>query len=78
MRERTFIRLLHLLLSIPIIGYLYGPLAAIPRAAWFTHWIAFPLVVLSGFWLWIKPKIISQYRRREALIRAHALLPTKR
>jgi hypothetical protein len=57
MRERDVIRLVHLVLSVPIVGYLYGPVASIPRAAWFTHWIAFPVVVLSGLWLWLKPRI---------------------
>jgi hypothetical protein len=33
-RERTLMRALHLLLSIPILGYLYGPVASIPPAAW--------------------------------------------
>jgi hypothetical protein len=54
---RTFIRMLHLVLSIPILGYLYGPVVHIPQAAFFTRWIAMPLVVLSGSWLWLKPRI---------------------
>ncbi len=37
------------MLSIPILGYLYGPVAHIPQAAWFTRWIAMPLVIFSGF-----------------------------
>jgi hypothetical protein len=56
-KERTFIRTLHLVLSIPIVGYLYGPVAHIPQAAFFTRWVAMPLVVLSGLWLWLKPRI---------------------
>lgn len=56
-KERVVIRTLHLVLSIPILGYLYGPVAQIPQAAWFTRWIAMPLVILSGLWLWLKPRI---------------------
>jgi hypothetical protein len=56
-KERVFIRTLHLVLSIPILGYLYGPVAQIPQGAWFTRWIAMPLVILSGLWLWLKPRI---------------------
>jgi len=56
-KERVFIRTLHLVLSIPILGYLYGPVAQIPQAAWFTRWIAMPVVILSGLWLWLKPRI---------------------
>jgi hypothetical protein len=31
--ERQFIRILHLVLSIPIVGYIYGPVASIPHPA---------------------------------------------
>ena len=56
-KERTLIRTLHLVLSIPILGYLYGPVAHIPPAAFFVRWIAMPLVTLTGLWLWLKPRI---------------------
>jgi hypothetical protein len=69
MRERDFIRLLHLVLSVPILGYLYGPVAAIPGAAWFTRWIAVPLVVLSGLWLWLKPRVAKRLAKRFAKAR---------
>jgi hypothetical protein len=67
--ERDIIRLLHLILSIPIVGYLYGPVEHIARAAFFVRWIAFPVVVLSGFWLWLKPRIakrVLQHRLRRS------------
>jgi len=57
-QERDFIRAMHLLLSIPILGYLYGPVASIPQAAWFVRWAAMPLVIISGLWLWLKPRIV--------------------
>lgn len=63
-RERAVIRVLHLLLSIPILGYLYGPVASIPPAARFTRWVAMPVVVLSGLWLWLKPRIIQRVHQR--------------
>jgi hypothetical protein len=67
-RERTVMRALHLLLSIPILGYLYGPVASIPPAARFTRWIAMPVVVLSGLWMWLKPRIIRRlYQQRGGL-----------
>ena len=68
-RERDIIRLVHLVLSIPIVGYLYGPVEHIARAAFFVRWVAFPLVVLSGFWMWLKPRVarrIIQYRMRRS------------
>jgi hypothetical protein len=59
-RERDTFRVLHLLLSIPIIGYIYGPVAHIPQAAFFTRWIAMPAVLLSGLWLWLKPRLLKR------------------
>lgn len=67
-RERTFMRALHLLLSIPIIGYLYGPVASIPPAARFTRWIAMPVVVLSGLWMWLKPRIIRRLNQQRGML----------
>jgi hypothetical protein len=57
LQERTFIRTLHLVLSIPIIGYIYGPVAHIPPAASFTRFVAVPIVIMSGIWMWQKPRI---------------------
>ena len=50
--ERKIIRWVHLILSIPIVGYIYGPVASIPEAATAVRWVLFPIVVLSGFWMW--------------------------
>jgi hypothetical protein len=72
MRERAIFRLLHLVLSIPIIGAIYGPVMLIPRALWFTRWISMPLVVLSGLWMWLKPRIVSRARVAAYKRRMHA------
>jgi hypothetical protein len=67
--ERDTMRLLHLVLSIPMVGYIYGPVEHIARAAFFVRWVGFPLVILSGFWMWLKPRVakrIVQYRLRRA------------
>ncbi len=67
-RERNVIRTMHLLLSIPILGYLYGPVATIPPAAWFTRFIAMPVVILSGFWLWWKPRLLRWMKSRHGAL----------
>lgn len=61
-RERTLIRTLHLILSIPILGYLYGPVSRIPQAAEFTRFVAMPLVIVSGIWLWLKPRFLRRLK----------------
>jgi hypothetical protein len=60
--ERVLIRTLHLVLSVPIIGFIYGPVSQIPPAAFFTRAVAIPLIVTSGLWLWLKPRILRRWR----------------
>jgi hypothetical protein len=50
--ERKFLRWLHILLSIPVIGFIYGPVAEKPEAAFAVRWVFFPIVILSGLWMW--------------------------
>jgi hypothetical protein len=62
--ERKLIRWLHLILSIPIIGYIYGAVWEIPQARMFTQIVAVPLLMLSGIWLWQGYRIKGQLRRK--------------
>lgn len=50
--ERKIIRWFHILGSIPIVGFIYGPVSTIPPAVFFIKFFLFPLIVLSGLWLW--------------------------
>ena len=50
--ERKIIRWLHIILSIPILGTIYGPVASNPPAANMVRWVILPVVILSGFWMW--------------------------
>ena len=50
--ERKIIRWLHILLSIPVIGYIYGPVAHLHYAANAVRWVFSPIIILSGLWLW--------------------------
>ena len=61
--ERKLIRWIHIILSIPIIGYIYGPVAGIPEAAAAVRWVFMPIIVLAGFWLWLGPKIKNAMRK---------------
>lgn len=62
--ERKIIRWFHILISIPIMGYIYGPVKDIPRAAFAVKWIFFPLIVLSGLWLW-KGHLVKKWLRKK-------------
>jgi thiosulfate reductase cytochrome b subunit len=50
--ERKIIRWFHIIVSIPIVGYIYGPVAQMPQAAFAVKFVIFPLVVLTGLWMW--------------------------
>ena len=49
---RSIVRCIHLVLAIPIIGYIYSPFDKIPQYAPQTRYIFVPLLVLSGLWMW--------------------------
>ena len=50
--QRTISRWIHLVFSIPIIGYVYSPFEDIPQYATPTRYVFFPLLALSGLWMW--------------------------
>lgn len=50
--KRSIVRWLHLILAIPIIGYIYSPFDQIPNYAPITRFVFLPAMVLSGLWMW--------------------------
>lgn len=62
--ERKIIRWIHILLSIPVIGFIYGPVAKIPEAASAVKFVFFPIIVLSGLYLW-KGHLLKKWLRRK-------------
>ena len=49
---RVIIRWVHIVCAIPIVGYIYSPFDVIPNYAPPTRFIVFPVMVLSGLWMW--------------------------
>jgi predicted tellurium resistance membrane protein TerC len=49
---RAILRSIHLIFSIPIIGYIYSPFAELPNYASVVRYIAFPVILLSGLWMY--------------------------
>jgi thiosulfate reductase cytochrome b subunit len=50
--KRAILRWIHLVLAIPIVGYLYSPFAELPNYAGVVRYIAFPVILLSGLWMY--------------------------
>lgn len=67
--KRNVLRWIHLIFSIPVVGYLYGPVARIPMAACMVRWVIFPILVLSGLWMWKGHKITQWHRGRKKNLR---------
>jgi hypothetical protein len=49
---RTILRWIHIVFSIPIIGYVYSPFEEIPKYATPTRYVFLPVLVLTGLWMW--------------------------
>jgi len=50
--QRTSFRWIHLVLAIPIIGYVYSPFEEIPNYAPAVRFVFLPLMVLTGLLMW--------------------------
>ena len=50
--KRSIVRSLHIILSIPILGYIFSPFEALPAYAPKVRFVFIPLMVLSGLWMW--------------------------
>jgi hypothetical protein len=49
---RKVFRWIHLIVSIPIFGYIFSPFDKLPDYAFKTRFIFFPLMVVSGLYMW--------------------------
>jgi hypothetical protein len=50
--ERIIMRWIHIILSTPIVGYIYEPVAERPNAEFAMKFVYIPIVMLSGLWMW--------------------------
>jgi thiosulfate reductase cytochrome b subunit len=50
--KRSILRWIHIVFSIPILGYIYSPFEEIPKYAARVRFVVVPVMVLSGFWMW--------------------------
>ena len=50
--KRWIPRLIHLIFSIPIIGYVYSPFEELPNYAPVVRFVAIPAIALTGLWMW--------------------------
>ena len=64
--KRTILRWIHIVFAIPIIGYIYSPFKDLPDYAPVVRYIAFPIIALSGFWMWKGDALLRLISKKSA------------
>jgi thiosulfate reductase cytochrome b subunit len=49
---RSILRWIHIIITIPIFGYIYGPASEVQQYAPAVRYVFVPLIVLSGLWMY--------------------------
>lgn len=60
---RTFARYVHIFIALLQAVYIYSPLHSWPEIHMLVRYVTFPLLVLSGVWLALGPKIWFPLRK---------------
>ena len=50
--KRSILRWIHLIFTIPILGYVYSPFAELPNYAPVVRFVFIPVLILSGYWMY--------------------------
>jgi len=50
--KRSILRWIHLIFTIPILGYVYSPFEELPNYAPVVRLVFVPVLILSGFWMY--------------------------
>jgi hypothetical protein len=64
--KRSILRWIHIVLGIPIAGYIYSPFSEIPNYAAPVRFVFFPILVLTGLWMWQGPVVRRLFSRKSA------------
>ena len=50
--KRSILRWIHLIVTIPILGYIYGPASEVEEYAAAVRFVFVPVIILSGYWMY--------------------------
>ncbi|CAN5501606.1 hypothetical protein BH10PLA1_BH10PLA1_15840 [soil metagenome] len=64
--KRSILRWFHIVLAIPIMGYVYSPYENLPQYSGPTRFVFFPLIVATGLWMWLGPKVKRLFSKTSA------------
>ena len=62
--QRLICRWIHIVLSVPILGYIYSPFKELPNYAPAVRYVFLPAIVVSGLWMWQGPNVRRRLSRR--------------
>ena len=51
--KRLIVRIVHLVSIIPVLGYVYQPIAEAGQYQQFTQFVFIPLAMLTGYWMYM-------------------------
>jgi hypothetical protein len=57
MKQHSLLRWIHIVFSIPILGYIYSPFEELPKYAARVRFVVVPVMLVSGLWMWIGTRI---------------------
>ena len=64
--QRLIFRWTHIVLAIPIIGYVYSPFENLPDYAPVVRFISIPVLILTGLWMWKGHLLRRLFSKRSA------------
>ena len=76
--KRSIFRWIHIVFSIPILGYIYSPFEEIPKYADRVRFVVVPVMLLSGLWMWKGHVLRRLISKRPAHRNAQRLAKTSR
>ena len=50
--KRSILRWIHLIFTIPILGYIYAPPSEAQQYAFAVRFVFVPIIILAGFWMY--------------------------
>ena len=62
--QRSIFRWAHLVLAIPTIGYVYSPFEELPNYAPVVRFVAIPVLVITGLWMWKGQAVRRRFSRK--------------
>lgn len=61
---RSVFRWIHIIVSIPIYGYIYSPFDKLPLYAKPARYVFFPIMVVTGLWMWKGHLVLRLFSKR--------------